>query len=154
MKKSAPMKLQLLFTVYFFHAVIGLAEEPKPVEEIRSEVPPLIADEPYEGFRADRALLRKTFVQNGHTDHPIRASHKDAKAAAVRIFRRVSFLLRTRDEVLDLLGPPETISGYNKPAGKEPGDPLTYRFDNGWNGFTFTLTFKKRGQCTGVSITY
>jgi hypothetical protein len=107
--------------------------------------------EPYDGFKTDQALLRK------HLIHKARAGGKDTRAsspeachAAQRIFSRVSFLFRTREEVLDLLGDPATISDYNEPAGKDPSSPLVYVFDTGLGGLKYTIHF---GQLDRVRVT-
>jgi len=62
-------------------------------------------------------------------------------AAAKRIFSRVSFLFRTCDEVLQILGDPATISDHNETAGKDPLSPLSYVFDTGFGGLKYTFEF-------------
>ena len=101
--------------------------------------------EPYEGFKSDQALLRKHLIhkaKDGSKD--IKASSTEAIQAAQRIFSRVSFLFRSRQEVLELLGDPATISDYGKPAGKGSSSPLVYVFDMGLGGLEFTISFDKQ----------
>lgn len=93
----------------------------------------------YDGFAADVALMRKTEALDPKGGKPVRASSAEAVAAARRIFERVSFLFRTRAEILALLGDPASVSGYNEPAGTT--GPLKYRFDTGYNGFEVTIGF-------------
>ena len=104
----------------------------------------------YEGFKADKALLRKQFVHKaGGKD--TKASSGEACQAADRIFSRISFLNRTRDEVLELLGDPASISDYNQPAGTDPTSPLEYVFDTGLGGTKYTIRF---GQSDRVRVTH
>ena len=109
------------------------------------------ASEPYEGFKADQALLHKLLIhksKDGGKD--TKASSGEACQAAQRIFSRVPFLFRTRDEVLELLGDLATISDYNRPAGKDAAGPLVYVFDTGYGGLKYTITF---GQLDRVRVT-
>jgi hypothetical protein len=111
------------------------------------------AAEPYEGFKTDQALLRKHLIhkaKDGGKD--TKASSAEACLAAQRVFSRVSFLFRTRAEVLLLLGDPATISDYNEPAGKDPADPLVYVFDSGLGGLQYTLAFDKQGTVIRVQV--
>lgn len=101
------------------------------------------ATEPYAGFRADQAQLRKQFVFDNPGGMRVKASSAEACTAAHNIFSRVSFLFKSRDEVLEILGDPATISDYNRPAGKEPGSPLVYIFDSGFGGWKYTISFDK-----------
>ena len=110
------------------------------------------AAEPYEGFRADQAALRKQVVLKTRDSRETKASSAEACAAARRIFGQVSFLFRSRAEVLDLLGDPATISDYGRPAGKDPADPLVYRFDTGLGGWQFTIGFDRRGRAIEVRV--
>jgi len=105
----------------------------------------------YEGFQADQIALRKTVrlqVTNGKTD-TVKASSAEACQAAARVFGRVSFLFKKRDDVLMLLGDPATISDYNEQAENDPDKPLVYVFSSGLGGWRFKLKFR-RGLCTGV----
>src|SRR5262245_4822966 len=98
--------------------------------------------DPYDAFKSDQALLRKHLIhkaKDGGKD--TRASSAEACHAAQRIFSRVSFLFRSRAEVLDLLGDPATISDYGEPAGKDPTSPLVYVFDTGFGGLSYTISF-------------
>jgi hypothetical protein len=102
------------------------------------------AAELYEGFKSDQALLRKQLIHkpsDGSKD--LKVSSSEAIQAAQRIFSRVSFLFRSREEVLDLLGDPATISDYGKPQGKDPSSPLVYVFDMGFGGLQFTISFSR-----------
>ena len=74
----------------------------------------LHAADPYEGYSSDRELLRSTteIPAGGDSDQKIKASSAQAMQAAHRLFSRVSFLFRSRDEVLEVLGDPATISDY------------------------------------------
>ncbi len=133
------IRSSLALSILFFAVGAVFAAEPK-------------AAEPYEGFKADQALLRKQFV------HPDRDGMKGAKAssgeacdAAMRIFSRVSFLFRTRAEVLELLGDPATISDYNRPADKDPMKPLSYTFDSGFGGLRYVLEFEQ-GKVFAVRV--
>ena len=102
------------------------------------------AAEPYVGFKSDQALLRKqqiVKVSDGGKD--LKVSSGEAIQAAQRIVSRVSFLFRSREEVLDLLGDPATISDYGKPQGKDPSSPLVYVFDTGLGGLQFTISFSR-----------
>lgn len=99
------------------------------------------ADEPsapYKKFEADRVLIRKTV----RLKPSLNASSPEAIAASVRIFERVAFLFKTREEVLKLLGDPATISSYGKRAGSDPDSPLVYVFDSGYGGFQYTIGFE------------
>ncbi|GEM_PF-5328420 len=109
------------------------------------------AAEPYDGFEADQALLRK------HLIHKAKRGGKDTKAssveayqAALRILSLLSFLFRTREEVFELLGDPATVSDYNQPAGKDPASPLVYVFDTGYGGWKYTISFDKQGKVNQV----
>lgn len=100
------------------------------------------AAEPYDGFKTDQALLRKHLIHKGKNGgKDTKASSAEACEAAERIFSRIPFLYRTRDEVLALLGDPATISDYNRPAGKDPTCPLVYVFDSGFGGYRYTIRF-------------
>jgi RNA polymerase sigma factor (sigma-70 family) len=101
--------------------------------------------EPYVGFKADQALLRKHVVYKGEFGNPdTKASSGEACKAAQRIFSRVAFLFRTREEVLEILGDPATISDYNEPVSKDPLSPLVYVFDTGYGGLRYTIRFSGR----------
>lgn len=104
----------------------------------------------YEGFEADQALLRKTSVLNTKTV-PVNASSPEACRAANRVFARVSFLFRTRAEVLKILGDPATVSDYGQAAGSDKSSPLVYRFDSGWGGLQYTISFRN-GQVYRVQV--
>ncbi len=89
----------------------------------------------YNGFKADQALLRKK-----PRDKTLKGSSPEACQAALRIFQRVSFLFKTRDDVLKLLGGPTTLP-YGEMAGSDPKSPLVYVFDTGLGGLQYTISF-------------
>jgi len=141
------ISIVLLGSAVFAGAFSGAAEDKSDNDKAAKKA----VAEPYEGFKADQALLRK------HVVHKAKDGGKDTKAssgeaceAAQRIFARVPFLFRTRDEVLDLLGDPATVSDYNRPAGKGASSPLVYGFDTGFGGLKYTITF---GQLDQVRVT-
>lgn len=96
-------------------------------------------DEPYSGFQQDRADLRDTYLIEKQNIH---ASSGKAGAAANRIFSRITFTGMSKNEVLGLLGDPETISDYGEKKGQGVDDPLVYRFDSGWDGNQWTILFR------------
>lgn len=111
-------------------------------EEDGSEKPVVKVVEHYEGFEADRALLRKTVRLGGGPGRPaVNASSGEAIDAAQRTFRNVPFLFKTRQDVLDILGDPATVSDYGEPSADRPDSPLVYRFDHGYGGNQYTLGF-------------
>jgi len=141
------------FALLLSLALLGGLLSSAPAEDKPSKVPQSAkeAAELYEGFKADQALLRKNLIhkaKDGGKD--TKASSGDACQAAQRIFSRVPFLFRTREEVLQLLGDPATISDYNEPAGKDPVSPLVYVFDTGFGGLRYTIGF---GQLDRVRVT-
>lgn len=88
-------------------------------------------------FDRDRVLIRKTVLLKPS----LNASSPEAVAASIRIFERVPFLFKTREEVLKLLGDPATISDYGQRAGADPDSPMIYRFDTGYGGIQYTIGF-------------
>ena len=100
---------------------------------------PAAAPRFYEGFEEDRQALRKTAYLSGAD---ISASSGEAIQAAQRIFENVNFIGMTKDEVLEILGDPGTISDYGEPARPELDDPLIYHFDSGYHGLKYTLEFE------------
>ena len=81
-----------------FAGTFSNADEDKPGKD--KSVKKAVAA-PYDGFTADQALLRKHLVhkaKDGGKD--TKGSSGEACEGAVRIFTRVPFLFRTRDEVL------------------------------------------------------
>ena len=130
----------LVGSVFLAGALAAAAQE-KPSRDgtARKE-----ADEPYEGFKADQALLRKRLIHKANDGiKDTTASSIEAIDAARRIFSRVSFLFRSREEVLNLLGDPATTSDYGRPTDKDPSIPLVYVFDTGYGGLMFTISFDK-----------
>jgi hypothetical protein len=142
----------LLGSALFVTAPAGTAGD-KPAKDKAAEKE---AAEPYEGFKVDQGLLRKYLIhkaKDGGKD--TRASSGEACEAAHRIFSRIPFLYRSRDELLGLLGDPATISDYNKPAGKDPTSPLAYVFDTGRGGYKYTIRFGEllgRVRVTAVEV--
>ncbi len=106
----------------------------------------------YADFDKDVVLLRDT-VQAVTEDGPMRASSQDAMLAAVRVFGRVSFLHRSRAEVLAMLGDPGTLNDFAIPAEEGEDSSLMYLFEAGWGGPMYTLTFDK-GDCVGVAVEF
>ena len=107
----------------------------------------------YDGFEKDRVTLHETVRRKVPTSKKgtIDASTFEACEAAGRVFGRVSFLFKKRDDVLKLLGDPTTNSEYNKKAMTGPNAPLVYVFDTGETGNRFTLKFRS-GYCLGVEV--
>ena len=94
-----------------------------------------------EGFESDLERFRKTVW----LEKPgLNASSAEALQAAHRIFANISFVGMKRDQVLQILGDPETISNYGKPMEKDPNSPLIYRFDTGFGGVEYAILFKHR----------
>ena len=93
----------------------------------------------YDGVVRDIQLLRKTIPISMPV---INASSDEAIQAAMRVFGNIDFVGMTKDQVLELLGDPATISDYGVPA--EPGQdkPLVYRFDCGEDGVEYTFAFE------------
>ena len=102
------------------------------------------AADPYEGYSSDRELLRSTteIPAGSDSDQNIKSSSAQATQAAHRLFSRVSFLFMSRDEVLEILGDPATISDYGIKAKAEKDSDLVYRFDSGFGGWQFTIKFR------------
>ncbi len=50
-------------------------------------------------------------------------------------------LFKTKSEVLQILGDPATISDYAAPA-KADDKTLIYRFDSGYGGLQFSISFR------------
>lgn len=108
---------------------------------------------PYEGFKADQALLRKQAVFESKDDaKDTKASSPEACQAAQRIFARVPFLFRTKSEVLELLGDPATVSDYGEAAEKGLSSPLVYVFDTGFGGLQYTIGFDGEGRVSRVQV--
>lgn len=103
----------------------------------------------YEGFPQDQKALRKTvrLRVTGVGKQFVDASSAEACLAARRIFGRISFLFRSRDEILGLLGEPATISDYNQRP--MPKDTLVYVFDSGFGGWRYTMRFR-HDRCYAV----
>lgn len=130
-------------------ALAGAAQDKPDKDKVaKKDVP-----EMYAGFKADQTLLRKHVIHKGNNGgKDTKASAGEACHAAQRIFSRVPFLFRTREEVLRLLGDPATISDYNEPAGKDPANPLVYVFDTGFGGLQYTIGFDKQGNVIRVQV--
>ena len=107
-----------------------------------SAVTSIAADDPYEGYAKDLQLLRDHYEINVE-GKPIKASTGEAVAAARRLFTKVPFLFCSRDEILRILGDPATISDYGVKAKEGENASLVYRFDTGWGGAQYKLSFWK-----------
>jgi hypothetical protein len=94
---------------------------------------------PYPEFQKDREALRSTMLL---TKPPLQASSGEAIAAARRLFGKVAFEGLKRQQVLEMLGDPKTISDYGVEAPAAPDGPLTYRFDSGFGGWEFVIRFE------------
>ena len=107
----------------------------------KRNIAPAEADELYEGYANDVKLLRDHYEieSQGKT---IKASSGKAVGAAHRLFAKASFLSKTRDEVLNLLGDPSSISDYGVKMEKGKDAPIIYRFDTGFGGAEYKLTFR------------
>ncbi|MBM79994.1 MAG: hypothetical protein CMJ78_05305 [Planctomycetaceae bacterium] len=106
----------------------------------------------YKGFDADRALLTKTNRLKVTGGKFVSASSAQACRAAQRVFSRVSFLFQKRQDVVQLLGLPLTISDYNEASKRHtPNTPLVYVFDSGFGGLRYTLLFEN-GICIAVKV--
>ena len=102
----------------------------------------LAADEPYDGYGKDLKLLRDHYEIKSD-GKMIKASSGEAVSAARRLFSKVSFLFRSRETVLEILGDPATISAYGVKAEEKKDSPLIYRFDTGFGGSEYKLTFRQ-----------
>lgn len=108
------------------------------------------ADEPYKGFTGDVKLLRDTSLL-ATRDGEVKFSSPKALEASRRIFSKVPFLFKTRQQVLELLGDPATVSDAGPQAETGKNAPLVYRFDSGYGGQVYTLTFED-GVVTGIKV--
>lgn len=130
--------------------ICGVAGSDEPARPAHAKS----ATESYPGFKADQALLRKHLLHKDRdSGKEIKASSAEACDAAKRVFSRVSFLFRTRDEVLSLLGDPATISDYNKPAAEDARSPLVYVFDTGFGGLKYTIHFGQLDRLRATQVT-
>ena len=95
-------------------------------------------------WSADAHLLRKTYNVNLNRpgESPLMASSAKAQNAADRIFTNVRFEGMTREQVLEVLGDPRTISDYARRDEHFAVDSLTYVFDSGHGGWQYTLRFE------------
>lgn len=107
-------------------------------------------DQPYDGYTNDLKLLRDhfEFKQDGKVT---RASSDKAIHAAHRLFSNVSFLFRSRDSVLEILGDPQTISDYGVKQDESNDSTLVYRFDSGFGGNEYRLIFRQN-EVVGVEV--
>lgn len=142
------MLIGMIASTIILSALVIAGEPPASQPSTRRE-----ATTPYEGFAEDVERLRDIQRVPTTESRTVLASTHAAQAAARRIFSRVSFLHRDREEVLQMLGDPATISAYGKPAGEAASDPLVYVFDNGDAGFIYTLDFQN-GHCVGVYVEF
>lgn len=110
--------------------------------------PVTATDLPYDEYEADLALLRDNFeIDSG--GGKIKASSALAINAARRIFSNVSFLFKTRDEILLILGDPSTISDYGVQLAPEMDTTIIYRFDTGFGGSEYHIKLHQN-QVVGV----
>ena len=131
--RRAWLAIPLAITVAF--SVMGCGSE-KAAEE------PVAEREFYEGFEQDLQAFRQTQNAAPPGEPPRMVPTGEAVGAATRVFERVDLVGMTKDEVLELLGDPATISGYGIPAEPGPDEPLIYRFDCGFGGVQYTLPFE------------
>ena len=124
----------LIITLLFISAC-----DKSPEQKGDQETSGNVTDQPYSGFKQDRADIRDTYLFEKQN---IRASSGKAAAAAERIFSRISFIGKSKEQVLRLLGDPETISDYGIKQGQGGDDPLVYRFDSGFGGNQWTILFQ------------
>jgi hypothetical protein len=105
------------------------------------------ADEMYDGYSKDYNFLRATTaIPSGtHPEAKIQASSEEAIQAAHRIFSRISFMFRSRADVIKILGDPATISSYGVPSKPDKESDLVYLFDSGFGGAKYTLKFRNGG---------
>jgi hypothetical protein len=142
--KRCVLVFQLIALAITSGLLVGLAGDASTGEKRQKDI--TVAKgvlELYRGYKADQALLRKhEIIKNDGKE--IRVSSGEACEASVRIFSHISFLFRTRAEVLELLGDPAIVSDYNKPVSKDPSSPLVYIFDTGYGGWKYTISFDKQ----------
>jgi hypothetical protein len=105
----------------------------------------LSAEDPYKEYSEDIRQLRDTTeIPMGSTqpNKTIKASSAKAIGSANRLFSKISFLHKTRDEVLAILGDPATISDYGIKAKPGKDEDLIYWFDTGYGGTRYTIKFR------------
>ena len=106
---------------------------------------------PYMGFTADQRLLRDHNIEAADNLSIVASSGK-AILAARRIFSKVTFLYKTKEEVLQLLGDPKTISSYGIPMKEGSPNHLVYRFKSGFGGCDYQLNLTD-DIVTSVTVT-
>ena len=92
----------------------------------------------YDGFDKDLTTIR---ITHKLVSPKINASSMEALKAAERIFKNIEFIGMKKQQVLELLGDPETISDYGIEMKKNQDSPLLYRFDFGFGGSEYQLYF-------------
>jgi hypothetical protein len=105
----------------------------------------LSAEDAYKEYAEDIRLLRDTTeIPMGSTqpNKTVKASSAKAIAAANQLFSKISFLHKTRDEVIAILGDPATISDYGIKAKPGKDEDLIYWFDSGYGGTRYTIKFR------------
>jgi len=107
-------------------------------------------EEPYDGYEKDLKLLRDHYEIKSD-GKMIKASSGKAVSAAHRLFSTVSFLFRSRETVLEILGDPATISAYGVKVEEKKDSPLVYRFDTGFGGAEYKLTFRQK-EVVGIEV--
>ena len=114
----------------------------KSIKILNVELKPSGSDQqatsPYPAFAADLRLLRDHNIEAAG-DLQIAVSSDEAISAARRIFSKVTFLYKTKKEVLQILGDPKTISSYGVSMKESSPDVLIYRFDSGFGGCDYQL---------------
>ena len=109
------------------------------------------AGELYDGYANDLKLLRDQYEIQLKSGKTMKASSAKAVGAARRVFAKVSFLFKGREEVIQILGDPASISDYGIKMEKRMDSPMIYRFDTGYVRGTYKLTFR-RNIVAGVQI--
>jgi hypothetical protein len=86
-----------------------------------------------------------------HGPNP-RGSTNRAINAASRVFNTVELTSKSREEVVALIGDPQSSSDsiYNFPFWSAPTGALVYRFDNGAYGWQFNVVIGDNGRVRDV----
>ena len=102
------------------------------------------AEEVYKGFEEDCKSLRQTMkIPSGDPNlgGKFVVSSPEATKAAKRLFSKISFLHKTRKEVISILGDPATISEHGVKALEGKDAKLVYRFTSGYSGYEYEIGF-------------
>ena len=100
------------------------------------------------GLTRDLRFIRKTFVRAKET---VQFSSPDAIAAAKNIFGRLNLEGMSKEDVIWMLGDPETICDNALPMKPGKDSDLIYRFDNPAKGFDGIIKFKN-GKVSSVTF--